>query len=198
MTANPPKLNRPGPWSATPGIRREPSPGRALFVVMTTRDAAMAPTPPGSPPPGTGGRRGPYPRLRPGRSLFGGARARAPSARPPKAGSLASGGACRCAHDGQDSRLLREGSCAAMVRSFRRRRGGGSTPAVWSGSRRARALSCTHSIVPTGEGKRLRDNTGPKQSSLASARRLFTRRAAARMPRPIVRSPACQDARPRP
>ena len=48
MTANPPKLNRPGPWSATPGIRREPSPGRALFVVMTTRDAAMAPTPPGT------------------------------------------------------------------------------------------------------------------------------------------------------
>ncbi len=97
-----------------PILRREPSSGRALFVVMTTQDASMAATPPGSPPAGTGGRRGPYPRLRPGRSLFGGARARAPRARPPKGGSLASGGADRRAHDGQDDRL-REGLCGGSL-----------------------------------------------------------------------------------
>jgi hypothetical protein len=107
----------------------------AVAVVMTAHDTAMVPTPPGSPPAGTGGRRGPHPRLWPGRRISSGSPVQARSAKQPVGGSFASGGACSCAHDGQDSRLLREGSCAPQSRGpsrrlSRRRRGGGSTPAV--------------------------------------------------------------------
>ncbi len=99
-------------------------------VVMSTHAASMAQTPQGNPPVGPGRRRVPYPRLRRRRRELGGSRSGAQCARPPEGGSLASGRARCCSHDGQDSRLLREGSCAAMARSFRRPRGGGSTAAV--------------------------------------------------------------------
>ncbi len=169
---------------------------------MTAHDTAMVPTPPGSPPAGTGGRRGPHPRLWPGRRISSGSPVQARSAKQPVGGSFAPGGACSCAHDRQDSRLLREGSYAATARSlslaippstWRRIEPRGVIRITAGEGAILYALYCSNGRGEAPSGRHRAEAILP-----ASARRLFTRRAAARMPRPIVRSPACQDARPRP